>query len=64
MQLSVDISRLCLRLHKWEDFLQLPLVASLKSRRIVEDKPGVGLEYEWPVYIVYSSLVGGRGQAH
>jgi hypothetical protein len=39
------------------DFLQLFLVAQLKSRRIVEDKTGIVLEYERPIDIVYPSLI-------
>jgi hypothetical protein len=57
MQLIVYISRLCSLLHKRHNFLQLPLVACLKSRRIVEDKPRVALECERPVDIVYPSLI-------
>ena len=57
MQLIVYIIRFFFLLHKRKDFLQLPLVACLKSGRIVEDKSGVVLEYERPIDIVYSSLI-------
>ena len=57
MQLTVYFSRLCFLLHKRQDFLQLLLVACLKSRRIVEDKPRVAPECERPVDIVYPSLI-------
>ena len=60
MQLIIYISRLCFLLHKRQDFLQLPLVACLKSRRIVEDKSGVALECERPMDIVYPSLIWAR----
>ena len=40
-------------LQKRQDVLKLLLVASLKSRRIVEDKSGVALEREWPVDVMY-----------
>jgi hypothetical protein len=48
-----------LRPHRlpFADFLQLLLVAQLKSRRIVEDKTGIVLEYEQPIDIVYPSLI-------
>ena len=57
MQLIVYFSRLCFLFHKRQDFLQLPLVACLKSRRIVEDKSGVALECERPIDIVYPTLI-------
>ena len=57
MQLIVYISRLCFLFHKRQDFLQLVLVACLKSRGIVEDKFGVALECERPIDIVYPSLI-------
>ena len=57
MQLIVYISRLCFLFHKRQDFLQLPLVACLKSRRIVEDKSRVALECERPIDIMYPSLI-------
>ena len=57
MQLVVYFSRLCFPLHKRQDFLQLLLVACLKPRRIVENKPGVALECERPMDIVYPSLI-------
>ena len=57
MQLIVYVLRLCFFLHKQQDFLQLLLVACLKSRRIVEDKSGVALECERPINIVYPSLI-------
>ena len=57
MQLIVNISRFFFLLHKRKDFLQLPLVACLESRRIVEDKTRVALECERPFDIVYSSLI-------
>jgi len=63
MQLIVYFSGLCFRLHKRQNFLQLPLVACLKSRRIVEDESGVALECEWSMDIVYPSLTW-VGQAH
>ena len=58
MQLIVYISRLRFLLHKRQDFLKLLLVASLKSRRIVEDKSRVALECERPVDVMYPSLYG------
>ena len=57
MQLIIYFSRPCFILHKRQDFLQLLLVACLKSRRIVENKPGVALECERPMDIVYPSLI-------
>ena len=57
MQLIVHISRLCFLLYKRQDFLQLLLVTGLKSRRIMEDKPGVAPECERPINIVYPSLI-------
>ena len=57
MQLIIYIGRLCFRLHKRLDFLQLLLVACLKSRRIVEDKSRVAFECERPMDIVYPSLI-------
>ena len=57
MQLIVYIGRLCFLLHKRQDILQLLLVACLKSRRIVEDKPGVALECERTIDIMFSSLI-------
>ena len=57
MQLIVYISRLCFLLQKGQDFLQLLLVACLKSRRIVENKSGVAFECERPVDIMYPSLI-------
>ena len=57
MQLIFHFSRLRLLLHKRQDFLQLLLVARLKSRRIVEDESGITLECERPIDIVYSSLI-------
>ena len=57
MQLIVYVSRLCFLLHKRQDLLQLLPVACLKSRRIVEDESGVAPEYEWPIDIVYPSLI-------
>ena len=56
MQLIVYIGRLCLLFHKRQDILQLLLVACLKSRRIMEDKPGVALECERAIDIVFPSL--------
>ena len=56
MQLIVYFSRLCFLLHKRQDIFQLLLVASLKSRRIVEDKIGVAPECERPIDIVNPSL--------
>ena len=58
MQLIVDFSRLCFHLHKRQDFLELLLVACLKSGRIVEDKFGVALECERPMDVMYPSLHG------
>ena len=57
MQLIIYFLRLCFHLHKRQDFLQLLLVARLKSRRIVEDKTGIALECERPIDIVYPSLI-------
>ena len=57
MQLIVYVGRLCFLFQKGQDFLQLPLVACLKSRRIVENKSGVALECERPIDIVYPSLI-------
>ena len=56
MQLILYIIRLFILLYKRKDFLQLPLVACLKSRRIMENKSGVALECERPIDIMYSSL--------
>ena len=58
MQLIVYFSRLCFLLHKQQDFLQLLLVACLKSRRIVEDKSRVAPECEGPMDVMYTSLHG------
>ena len=57
MQLIVYFSGLCFLFHKRQNFLQLPLVACFKSRRIVEDKTGIALECERPIDIVYPSLI-------
>ena len=57
MQLIVYVGRLCFLFQKGQDFLQLPLVACLKSRRIVENKSGVALECKRPIDIVYPSLI-------
>ena len=57
MQLIVYIIRLCFLLHKRQNFVQLLLVARLKSRRIVEDKSGIALEHERPIDIVYPALI-------
>ena len=57
MQLIIYFRRLGFLLQKRQDFLQLRLVARLKSRRIVEDKIGIALECEWPIDIVYPSLI-------
>ena len=57
MQLIVYFRRLGFLLQKRQDFLQLRLVACLKSRRIVEDKIGIALECEGPIDIVYPSLI-------
>ena len=57
MQLIVYFSGLCFLFHKRQNFLQLPLVACFKSRRIVEDKSGVAPECERPMDIVYPSLM-------
>ena len=57
MQLIVYFIRLCFLRHKRQDFLQLLLVACLKSGRIVEDKSGVAPECERPMDIVYPSLI-------
>jgi len=61
MQLIVHISRLCFLLYKRQDFLQLLLVTGLKSRRIMEDKPGVAPECERPIDVMYPSLNVGSG---
>ena len=61
MQLIAYVGRLCFLLHKRQDFLELVLVARLKSRRIVEDKTGIALECDRPIDIVYASLMC-RGQ--
>jgi len=57
MQLIVYFSGLCFRLYKGQNFLQLPLIARLKSRRIVEDESRVAPECERLMDIVYSSLM-------
>ena len=57
MQLILYISRLCFLFHERQDFLQLLLVACLKSRRIVEDKSGVALECERPFNIMFPMLI-------
>ena len=57
MQLIAYVTRISFLLHKRQDFLQLPLVASFKSRRIVKDKTGIALECERPIDIVYPSLI-------
>jgi hypothetical protein len=57
MQLIAYFIRLCFLPQKRQDFLQLLLVARLKSRRIVEDKSGVAPECERPIDIVYPSLL-------
>ena len=59
MQLIFYFLRLGFLLQKRHDFLQLLLVARLKSRRIVEDKTGIALECERPIDIVYPSLICG-----
>ena len=57
MQLIIYFLRLCFLLHKRQDVLKLLLVASLKTRRIVEDKSGIALECKRPIDIVYPSLI-------
>ena len=57
MQLIVYFLRLCFFLHKRQDFMQLLLIARLKSRRIMENKFGIALECERPIDIVYPSLI-------
>ena len=57
MQLIVYFIRLCFLLQKRQNFLQLLLVAGLKSRRIVEDKSGITFEHERPIDIVYPALI-------
>ena len=57
MQLIIYFLRLGFLLQKRQDFLQLRLVARLKSRRIVEDKTGIALECERPINIMYPSLL-------
>ena len=57
MQLIAYFLRLCFLLYKRQNFLQLLLVSSLKTRRIVEDKTGVARECERPINIVYPSLI-------
>ena len=57
MQLIVYIIRFFFLPHKRKDFLQLPLVACLKSRRIVEDETRVAPECERPMDIVFPSLI-------
>ena len=57
MQLIVYFSGLGFLLHKQQNFLQLPLISCLKSRRIVEDKSGVAPECERPMDVVYPSLM-------
>jgi len=56
MQLIVYFSGLCFLPQERQNFLELPLVTCLKSRRIVEDESGVAPECEWPMDIVYPSL--------
>ena len=63
MQLIVYIGRICFRLHKRQDILQLLLVAFLKFGRIVEDKSEAAPECERPIDDMYASLYG-KGQAH
>ena len=58
MELIVYVIRLCFLLYKRQDFLQLLLVACLKSRRIVEDKSWVAPECERPMDVMYPSLYG------
>ena len=57
MQLIAYVRRLSFHLYKRQDFLQLLLVACLKSRRIVEDETGIALECKRPIDIVYPSLI-------
>ena len=57
MHLIIYFFRLCFFLQKRQDVLKLLLVASLKSRRIVEDKSGVALECERPIDIVYPTII-------
>ena len=57
MQLIFYFLRLCFHLQKRRYFLQLLLVARLKSRRVVEDKTGIALECKRPIDIVYPSLI-------
>ena len=57
MQLIAYVRRLSFHLYKRQDFLQLLLVACLKSRRIMEDKTGIALERKRPMNIVYPSLI-------
>ena len=55
--LIVYFSLLYFLLQKRQDFLQMPLVACLKSWRVVEDKTGVAHECERLMDIVYPSLI-------
>ena len=61
MQLFIYFSRLRFLLHKRQDFQQLLLIASLKSRRIVEDKSWVALKCERPMDVMYPSLLEASG---
>jgi hypothetical protein len=58
MQLIVYFSRLCFLFQKQQDFLELFLVAGLKSWRIVENKSGIALECERSMDVMYPSLYG------
>jgi len=59
MQLIVYFSGLCFLLHQRQNFLQLPLVAWLEYRQIVEDESGVAPECQRPTDIAYTPLMGG-----
>ena len=62
MQLIIYFSRLRFLLHKRQDFQQLLLIASLKSRRIVENKSWVTLKCERPMDVMYPSLLKASGK--
>jgi hypothetical protein len=57
MKLIIYFGGLCMLLNECVDFLQLTLVSSFKSGRVVEDKLQIALRGEWAIDIVDAALM-------
>ena len=57
MKLIIDFGRLCTRLDECLYFLQLTVVSSLKSRRVMKDELWVTLKGEWAIDIMDTALI-------